>query len=99
VEPVAPCPFAEFGRDRVRGDDLRRLTWRAETGGEGACDAAHGKPVDGRTDIARSRGSLFERQSIEGGKVFAVHERPAHRLARHHTNRVAFDGLPRKAKK
>src|SRR5450756_1664543 len=77
VEPVAPCPFAEFGRDRVRGDDLRCLTWRAETRGEGACDAAHGKPVDGRADIARSRGSPLERQSIEGGKVFAVHEWPA----------------------
>jgi hypothetical protein len=45
VERKTPGPFAEFGRDRVRGDDLWLLMPCAETFCEGACDSADGEPA------------------------------------------------------
>src|SRR4051794_12100938 len=62
VEPKTPGPFAEFGRDRVGGDDLRRLMPGPEASCEGPREAAHGKSRDRRTDIARSGRRAFERQ-------------------------------------
>src|ERR1700731_3031921 len=65
----------------------------AKTPGEGARDAADGKPIDGGADIARSRRRMRERKDIKARKIFTVYERPAHLLAPHHADRSALDSI------
>src|SRR5450755_1275859 len=81
VERIAPGPFAELGRDRIGGDDLRLTMPGAETLCESARDAADRQPFDRRTEIARSHGRALEREDIKIGEILAVHERPANCFA------------------
>src|ERR1700694_5796889 len=93
VERITPGPFPEFVCYRIDRVDARLLRSRAEALCEGACDAANGKSLDRRADIARARRSMHKRQRIEASEVFAVHQRPAHRLALHHADCLAFCGI------
>ena len=78
VERKTPRPFAEFGRDRVDGNDLWRLTRRAKAFCKSARDATDRKPLDGRADIAGSGGRPLKREHVELCEVFAVHQRPVY---------------------
>src|SRR5882757_4113098 len=65
VVRVAPGPFAEFGRDGVRRDDLRRFVPGQMVPREGAGDPADRQAFDRSPDIAFAGGAAFQRQCIE----------------------------------
>jgi hypothetical protein len=69
VKSVASRPFAEFGRDCVRGNDLGVAVACAESPRECACDASDRQSVDRGTKVSLSRITALKSQAIERCEV------------------------------
>ena len=86
IPRTASRPFAEFGRDRVRGNDFR-LVVASEASCKGAGDAGRPKIPRSPRRYSSSCRRLLQRKRIEVREVVAMHERPAH--ASLSTSRIA----------
>jgi hypothetical protein len=91
--------LTKLSGDLIRGNDLRFEVERAKSSGKSSRDAAHGKSVDGRTDVTLSCDTVFKHQGIQVGEVVSVHERPAYILTCHNPDCPTLHGVASKAAK